>query len=149
MAYTLPLLAVGDAVYALFQDATLGALATGGVWTDVPAVPSFPFLWFEVLHQNNAGGLGTWPGRGSMPGVTLRLHVFASDTATMRDAAVVMGRAVDLLFDTNQPLAVTGYTVAGARPLSEIETIPLPDEVLNGVKVHELVTNVDLIVEEP
>jgi hypothetical protein len=150
MAYVLPLTAVSDAVYALFQDAQLAALATGGVFSDVPPDPAYPFLWFEVLHQTNYGGLGTKPGRGSMPGVTLRLHVFQSDYGLMRDAQVVMARAIQLLFpaDNSVPLTLEGYTLASGSPLPEIETIPLPDEELNGVKVQELVTNIDLIVEE-
>lgn len=151
MAYQLPLTAVGDAAYALFQDATLGGLAAGGVWTDVPESPNYPFLWFEVLHQQNYGGLGTQPGRGSMPGVTLRLHVFQGEGGSMRDAQIVMARAVQLLFpdaDNVASLVLDGYTLCGNRPLPEIETIPLPFEELNGVKVSELVSNIDLIVEE-
>lgn len=147
MTYTLPLLAVGDAVYALLvTDATLGALVPGGVQSDVPPTPAYPFLWIELLHGANYGGLGTRPGQGSMPGLSLRLHVFQSDYGTMRDAQIVMARAIDLLFTT--PLVVDGYTVCSGIPLPEIETIPLPDELLAGVKVKELVTNVTLIVEE-
>jgi hypothetical protein len=149
MAYVLPLLAVGDAVYGLFQDATLQALVPGGVHSDVPAGDNlYPFLWIELLQQANYGGLGTRPGRGSMPGVTLRLHVFQGDYGTMRDAQVVMARAIALLFDDTLPLVVEGYTVASGQPLPEIETIPLADEELNGVKVKELVTNIELIVQE-
>ena len=146
MAYVLPLTAVGDAVYALFQDAALQALATGGVNSDVPESPSYPFLWIELLHQANYGGLGTRPGQGSVPGLQLRLHVFQGDYGTMRDAQVVMAKAIDLLFTT--ALVVDGYTVCSGIPLPEIETIPLPDEELNGVKVKELVTNIDLVVAE-
>jgi len=147
MAYVHPLLAVGDAVYALFvTDAGLTALTPGGVQSDVPQDPSYPFLWIELLHQSNYGGLGTRPGQGSMPGLQLRLHVFQSNYGTMRDAQAVMARAIDLLFDS--PLEVDGYTVCSGTPLPEIETIPLPWEELNGVKVLELVTTLDLIVEE-
>jgi len=146
MAYVLPLLAVGDAVYALMQDAALYAIAPGGVQSDVPDSPEYPFLWLELLHQANYGGLGTRPGLGSVPGLTLRLHVFQSNNGTMRDAQAVMARAIELLFTT--PLVVDGYTVCSGLPMSEIETIPLADEELNGVKVKELVTNVELIVQE-
>jgi len=148
MAYVLPLTAAGDAVYALFQDAALQALALGGVHSDVPPDPTFPFLWFEVLHGSNYGGLGTRPGRGSMPGLQLRLHVFQGDYGTMRDAQVVMTRAIALLFDDSVPLVVENYTVCSGQPLPEIETIPLADESLNGVKVKELVTTLDLILQE-
>jgi hypothetical protein len=147
MAYVFPLTAVGDAVYALFQDAALYGLATGGIYSDVPESPDYPFVWIELLHQANYGGLGTRPGQGSVPGVTLRLHVFQSNYGTMRDAQAVMARAVELLFEVGS-LVVDGYTVSTGLPMPEIETIPLADEELNGVKVKELVTNVDLIVQE-
>lgn len=146
MAYVHPLTACGDAIYALFQDAALAALTPGGVHSDVPPDPAYPFLWFELQHDGNYGGLGTRPGQGSVPGIRLRLHVFQSDYRTMRDCQAVMARAVALLFDA--PLVVDGYAVCSGNPMPEIETIPLPDESLNGVKVKELVTNIDLIVEE-
>jgi hypothetical protein len=146
MPYTLPLLAVADGVYALFQDQALQALLPGGVQTDVPANNLYPFLWFEVLHQQNYGGLGTKPGRGSMPGCTVRLHVFQSEGGTVRDSQIAMAKAIELLF--SGALTVDGYTVAGGEPLPEIDGVPLSDEELNGVKVHELVYNVDLIIEE-
>jgi len=145
--HILPMQAVGDATYALFiTDETLAGLATGGVFSDVPPSPEFPFLWFELLHGANYGGLGTKPGSGSVPGLTLRLHVFQSDYGTMRDAQIVMARAIELLFTT--PLVVEGYTVCSGIPLPEIETIPLPSELLSGVVVKELVTSVELICEE-
>lgn len=147
MTYVLPLTAVGDAVYAVFvADATLSGLATGGIYSDIPQDPTFPLLWIELLHQANYGGLGTQPGTKSMPGLTLRLHVFQGEYGTMRDATVVMARAITVLYTT--ALEVTGYTVCSGRPLSEIESIQLPDEELAGNKVHELVTNIDLLVEE-
>lgn len=148
MPYTVPLTAIADGVYALFQDATLLALATGGVHTDIPpGDKTYPLLWFEVLHQGNQGGLGTKPGRGSMPVCTLRLHVFQSEYGTARDAQLMMAKAIELVFIPGA-IALTGYTLAGNEPLPEIETIPLPFEELGGVKVSELVTNIDLIVEE-
>ncbi len=146
MAYVFPLTAVGDAVYALFQDAALTALVPGGVQSDVPESPSYPFLWIELLHNANYGGLGTRPGQGSVPGINLRLHVFQGQYGTARDAQAVTARAVELLFTT--ALVVEGFTVCSDRPLAEIETIPLADQELNGVKVQELVTNVDLVVQE-
>jgi hypothetical protein len=148
MTYQLPLTAAGDAVFALFQDAALQVLLPGGVQTDVPPDPTFPFLWIELLHNGNYGGLGTKPGRSSMPGLTLRLHVFQSNYGTARDAQIVAATAIALLFDETQPLVLDGYTLCSGQPLPEVETIPLADEELNGVKVKELVTNIDLIVEE-
>lgn len=147
MTYVLPILALGDAVFALFQDPELTTLTPGGIQSDVTTdAHEYPFLWFELFHDRNYGGLGTQPGQGSMPGVTLRLHVFQGNYGTMRDAYIVMARAIDLLYTV--PLVVDGYTVCGGGPMPEIETIPLHFEVLNDVPVKELVCNVDLIVEE-
>jgi len=151
MTYVLPLTALGDAVYALFVTdegpGSLTELAPGGIVSDVPPGDhAYPFLWFELLHGSNYGGLGTRPGQGSVPGINLRLHVFQSDYGTMRDAQIVMARAIELLFTT--PLVVEGYTVCSGIPLPEIETIPLADELLAGVVVKELVTTIDLILEE-
>lgn len=148
MAYVLPLTAVGDAVFALFQATALTDLLPGGVQTDVPPDPLYPFLWIEILQNGNYGGLGTRPGRGSMPGITLRLHVFQSNYGTARDAQLVAAKAIALLFDDTQPLVLDGYTLCSGQPLPDVETIPLADEELNGVKVKELVTNIDLILEE-
>lgn len=150
MPYILPLTAVADAVYALFQDAQLQILAIGGVHTDVPQNPTFPFLWCEVLHDKNYGGLGTKPGRGSMPGVTLRLHVFVGEYGTAREGQIVMARAIQLLFpaDDSVPLVMDGYTLCSGGPMPDVESIPLSFEELNGVKTQELVENVELIVEE-
>lgn len=147
MSYLLPMTACADAIYALFQDSALQALVPGGVQTDIPQGDHvYPMLWFELFHNQNYGGLGTRPGQGSVPGLTLRLHVFQSDYGTMRDAEIVMAKAIELLYTA--PLVLEGYTVCGGQPLPEIETIPLADEELNGVKVKEFVANINLIVEE-
>jgi hypothetical protein len=150
MAYILPITAVGDAVFALFQDAALQALVPGGVQTDVPPTPQFPFLLFSVVHDANYGGLGTKPGRGSMPGLTLRLHVFQGRYGTRRDGEIIMTRALQLLFpsDDSVPLVIDGYTLCSGQPLPEPETLEWLLEELNGVKVWELPTNINLIVEE-
>jgi hypothetical protein len=150
MTYVLPTKALGEAIYAvLLTDETLAGLTLGGVVSDVaPGDHLYPMLWFELLHSANYGGLGTKPGRGSMPGINLRLHVFQSDYGTMGEAEIVMARAIELLFDEAAPLVVGGYTVCSGIPLPEIETIPLADELLAGVVVKELVTNIDLILEE-
>jgi hypothetical protein len=147
MTYVLALTPVGDAVYGvLVSDATLAALATGGVFSDIPADPTYPLLLIDLSQPEDHGGFGTRPGQGSMPGLTLRLHVYQGDYGTRRDAELVMARAIELLFAA--PLVVTGYTVCGGEPLPGTTADWLPDEELNGVKVQELVTSIDLIVEE-
>jgi hypothetical protein len=141
-----PLAPVGDAVFARLQDATLDAMAPGGVHTDVPPDPGYPFVWVEVFEDTQLGGLGTKPGTGALPEIDLRLHVFQSDHGTMRDAQLVMARVLFLFFDDTQPpLAVDGYATCA---IFHDRTVPLPDEEINGVKVRELVAMCRLYVEE-
>lgn len=141
MAFT-PLSPVAEAVYGVLQDPALGTLAPGGVWGDVPQNPTFPFVWFEVSEDQQHGGFGTKPGRGALPEIDLRLHVFQGNYGTMRDAEAAMARAIELLAD---PPAVTGYS---SWAIFHDQTIPLPDAELNGVKVLELVARFRLFVEE-
>lgn len=134
---------VAEAVYGvLISDGPLAALAPGGVFGDVPQSPTFPFVWFEVAEDHQVGGLGTKPGRGMLPEIDLRVHVFQGDYGTMRDAEAVMARAIELLAD---PPVVSGY---GSWAIFHDATIPLPSEELNGVKVYELVARFRLYVEE-
>ena len=149
-AYISPLTAVGDAVYgALVADATLAGLVPGGVQTDVPENPAYVFLWIELLEDDQHGGFGTRPGHGAMPGLELRLHAFQGQYGTMRDAQVAIARAIEVVTaadGTGAPtLAVDGYKV---DQVVYEQTIQLPDEELNGVKVKELVARLRLIVEE-
>jgi Protein of unknown function (DUF3168) len=141
-----PINALADAVYGVLAvDLSLTALLPGGVYADVPADPQFPYLWIEVLQDDDVGGLGTEPGRGSMPVMDLRLHVFQSDYGTQRDAAIALEAAIRLLYT---PLALEGYTVAGAKPLPAPRRSVFPDEERNGVKVRELVAQLQVVMEE-
>jgi hypothetical protein len=151
MPYILPTRAVRTALYALFvTDEALAALTPGGIQTDVGTeAHEYPFLWVEVFHDQNYGGLGTSPGHGSMPGISVRLHVFQGDYGTLQDAETVMERAIFLLWDTDgHPLGVEGYTVCAGGPMPETSSFPLSFELLNNVPVKELVQLADLILEE-
>jgi hypothetical protein len=138
-----PLGPVAEAVYGvLVLDPGLMTLAPGGVFGDVPQDPTYPFVWFEVMEDQQHGGFGTKPGRSALPEIDLRIHVFQGDNGTMRDAEAVMARAIELLAD---PPTVAGYASCA---IFHDQTIPLPDEELNGVKVKELVARFRLYVEE-
>jgi hypothetical protein len=138
-----PLAPVGDAVvHALGQDGTLATLAPGGVSTDVPENPTFPFIWVEVLQMGDLGGFGTAPGRGAVPDVTVRLHVFQGDHGTLRQAQGVVARAIAVLAD---PPLVASY---GRIGIFHESTIPLADQELRGVKVFEVVAQFRLLIEE-
>lgn len=152
MASADPLLAMMDALYGVLAlDDALLALAPGGVHSDVPDVTTafpFPFVWLELRKDRELGGFGTQPGRRSVPGVHLRVHVFQSDYGTTRDAQLVMARIVDLLWNDGAALAAEGYVVYGGKPLPDAEEILLADQELRGVKVKELVLLTDYVIEE-
>lgn len=150
MAYTDPLLALSDALYGvLAMDSTLGTLAPGGVWFDVPQVTpatQFPFVWLELRVDQHFGGYSSQPGRGSRPGVHLRVHVFQSDYGTVRDAQLAMAQIVTLLWSGS--LTAEGYTVISGQPMPEPEQMQFADEELSGIKVKELVLLADYVLEE-
>lgn len=149
MAYTDPLLAMGDALYGLLAvDATLLGLASGGVHMDVPQDPNFPFVWIELRTDSDHSGFGSQPGRRSRPGIHLRVHVFQSEYGTVRDAQIVMGRVVDLLWNDQALLTADGYEVFCGKPMPRADEILLADEILRGQKVQELVLMTDYIIEE-
>ncbi len=129
---------VAVAVYAALNVAGLTALATGGIYDDVPQAPSYPFVWFELFEQE-ARGFGT----GGLPEVTVRVHAFSTYAGT-KEAQSITKKAIELLKD--QTLTVVGYTFCG-RVFYD-ETTPVLDEELNGVKVREQVANFRLYVEE-
>lgn len=130
---------VSQAVYArLRSDSTLLAALPGGIRDDVPQTPTYPFLWYEV-QERDIRGFGT----GGLPEVELRLHVF-STYAGLQDAQTAMRLAIARLKDV--ALTVTGYAFCGH--VFYDETILLSEEVINGVKVRELVSAFRLYVEE-
>jgi hypothetical protein len=149
-SYVSPLTAIGDAIYGLLvADSTLAGFLPGGVQTDVPENPTYPFLWIELLEDTQEGGFGPWPAAGAMPGLELRLHAYQSQYGTMRDAQVAIARAIELVSAVDgsgaTTLTATGYAI---WLVAYEQTIPLPREELNGVPVQELVARFRLIVEE-
>src|SRR5438046_7581385 len=90
---------VSEAVFGVLQgDATLSSLLPGGVQTDVPEDPSYPFLWVEILEQQQFGGFGTKPGAGALPELEIRLHVF-SQFPGWAQAQTIVARAIALVAD--------------------------------------------------
>ena len=125
------------AVYGALNVAAMTALAPGGVHDDVPQPAVFPFVLLE-LRERDLRGLGT----GSLPEVEISVHAFSTSEG-MKDAQAIAAKAVELLKDA--ALTVTGFTQAG-RVFYD-ETIPLPDQLVNGVKCHELVVRFRLYLE--
>ena len=121
---------VGEAIYAILQDATLQAAATGGVYGDVPEEPSYPFVWFELLGDEDIRGFGT----GEIPEIELRVHA-NSLLQTASEAQNVCGYAEAVLRDAT--LTIDGYTQAGKVVYRN--SVKLPNQTLFGVKTYEVV----------
>lgn len=133
---------VAEAVFQVLQDTTLLATLTGGWFNDVPQNPTYPFGWFE-MHERDVRGFGT----GGLPLITLRTHIFSqrgSTLATLAEAKEANRLTIGVLKDL--ALTVSGYAMCGH--IFYRESIQLPEEELNGVKVYELVSTFDLYVEQ-
>jgi hypothetical protein len=127
------------AVYAALNVTSLTALATGGIYDDLPQGVSFPCVLYEVDERETRGF-----GAGGLPEITLRVHVF-SVYGGLKEAQDIAKEAIRLLKD--QALTIAGYTQCG-RVFYD-ETTALPDEEINGVKCHELVAQFRIYAEEP
>ncbi len=130
---------VSAGVYTLLNVDALTALAPGGISDDTAQQTTFPFVWYEVSEAADLRGFGT----GGLPEVDLRVHVFSTYEG-MREAHLAMQQVIELLKD--QKVSVDGYTHCGH--IFYDRTVPLPEEELNGVKCHELVSFFRFYVEE-
>lgn len=137
MAYSV-LSPVSAAVFGKLNVAALLALAPGGVVDDVPQNPTFPFVLYEV-SEREVGGFGL----GALPEVTLRVRAY-SQYAGMKDAQTIIAKVIELL--RFQSLTIMGYDQCGQ--VFWDDTVTLPNEELNGVKVHEVVANFRIYAEE-
>ena len=133
---------VSAAIYTRLNVAALTALAPGGVMDDIAQGSAYPLVFYEVHEVAQIGGLGSQPGVRALPELELRVHVY-SQAAGMTEAQTVMAKVIELLFAS--ALVVTGYATCA---LFLGSTIPLPDELVAGVKVRELVSIFRLYVQE-
>lgn len=134
---SLALSPVSAAVYGALNVSSLTALATGGVYDDVPQGVGFPFVLYRVEEQERRGF-----GAGSLLEVALRVHVF-STYAGLKEAQTIGSQVVELLKDVT--LTVSGYRLCG-RVFYD-ETLLVGDELINGVKCHELALGFRIYVE--
>ncbi len=137
MAY-LALSPVSVAVDNALNVAALTALATGGIYDGIPQAPSYPLVFFEVQEEDQRPF-----GGGGLPQVTLRVHAFSTHEG-MKEAQTIIAKAIQLLRDVS--LSVTGYAQAGK--VFYDRTVALPNEVVRGVEVRELVAEFRIYVEE-
>lgn len=136
MAY-LSLSAVEDAIITLLNVTGLTSLAT--LTGDPAQGGSFPLVWPEV-QERDVRGFGT----GGLPEVTVRVHTFSTYEGS-KEAQAITQKVIELLRD--QLLTVVGYNSCGR--IFYDETVDLPDEALNGIKVREQVAVFRCYVEEP
>lgn len=144
------LLVLGNAlIRALAFDATLLALAPGGVFTDLPPQVGFPCVWIELQQDKEFGAFGCQPGRKNKPGVNARFHVFQSDGGKLIASQQVMARLIDLLWNDAAPLTVDGYEVYfSGHPSPDARTFQFADQELRGQKVKEAVLMADYMLEK-
>lgn len=138
MAYTADS-PVSEAIFALLQDETLQSTVGGRLYGDIPEDTPRPCVLYEVQAEVDARGLGM----GGLPELTLRTHVY-SDAGSLAEAQDINRQLVALLKDA--AVTVDGYVQCGL--ICYEGTLAFPDEELNGVKVHELVSTFTLWVEE-
>lgn len=138
MAY-LALSPVAVGIYGLLNVVGLTALATGGIYDDVPQGVTFPFVFYEV-DEHDMRGFGT----GGLPEVSLRVHAYSTYEGS-KEAQGIVQKVIQLLRD--QSVTVSGYTQCGR--IFYDDTVMLPDEIVNGVKCRELVAMFRIYVEEP
>jgi hypothetical protein len=141
MTAVLSLSPVSQAIYAALNVASLLALAPGGANDVLPQNTPYPCVLFEVDEAQQFGGFGTYAGTvGRLPEVALRVHVF-TQAGSMKSAQAVMAKVLELLAT---PPTVTGY---GAWAILWDDTQNIPDALVAGVRVQELVANGRLFAE--
>jgi hypothetical protein len=140
MSGALSLAPVSAAIYAALNVPAMQALAPGGVWAVTPQGAQFPSLLFVVSENQQLGGLGTKVGVGMLPEVGIRLHAFSA-YAGFQESHAIIEKARELLAD---PPAVAGYN---SWFIAWDDVIPIPDELMGGLRVSEVVANGRLYVE--
>ena len=123
---------VAEAVFAVLgTSATLAAALAGGVHGTLPPSVTYPCLWVETFDERDIRGFGT----GGLPEIELRLHTY-SRYGSLSEAQEGNRIAVGLLKDA--ALTITGYTQAGRAAYRN--SVTLQDELLAGLRVHEIVS---------
>lgn len=143
----LPLQPLAEALIAVLSvDSTLrGLVGDGWIGTDLPQDARFPCLWIEMWNGQQFGGMGTRPGNGALPELTVRFHVFSTYRG-WTEANGILARVLALV-SAPGALTVAGYAVCGNEGFHDAAT-PLDDQEMNGVKCKELVSEHRWYLEE-
>ena len=128
---------VSEAVYSTLNVSAMTALATGGIYDDVPQDTAYPFVWYTVREADVAGTFGQVFQR-----CRIVVHCFSQYQGSQQ-AQVIINKAVDLL--RGQTPSVTNYT---ALQLLHEGSTGLPDEDIGGVKTKHLMAEFELTVSE-
>jgi hypothetical protein len=122
---------VMSGVFDLLQDQTLQAAIGGRLFDELPENVPRPCVLIEVLSETDIRGLG----QGDLPEVDLRVHVF-SDLGSIVEAQELNRQVKAILKDA--AITIAGYAQAGL--IVYHQTIALPNQTLQGVLVHEIVS---------
>lgn len=129
---------VTEAIFGLLQDATLQAAVGGRLFDDLPQGVTRPCVLVEIFNEQNIRGMGTTGPRE----LEVRTHVF-SDLGSLSEAKSIDAQIVALM--DLSVLAPTGFQACGTT--WHHESVPLANQELSGVKVHEVVSIFTLTVE--
>lgn len=132
---------VSLAVYTALNIAAVTDLAPGGVKDVIPQGTVYPLVLYEVTDTKQMGGFGTQPGRGQLPEMRVRVHVFSQDFNLSTAQAIVEQVIAALAV----PPAVAGY---GSWAIFHDQTVDLGDQVIANIVAHEIVAEFRLYVEQ-
>jgi hypothetical protein len=144
VSQALSLSPVSVGVYTtLTNAAAVAALISTRVYDSLPDNPTFPCVLFSLSEDQQLGGFGTKPGHGNLPEVRLRIYVF-TQTGGMKTAQDITDAILVALADPPD-ITASGFT---AWAIFHDATTPVPDLLIAGQKVQELVTDMRLYVEK-
>jgi hypothetical protein len=128
---------VTDAVHGALDVSGMTALATGGVYTNVPQAPTFPYVRVGQPTENRMDTMGR-AGKT----VSIQVHIFSDNTGPTQ-AAGILSKAIELLH--YQALTVSGHSTMAVQYQTGFDA---GDEVINGVTVYHYVAIFDVIVQQ-
>lgn len=131
---------VAVGVMAALNVPAVIAMAPGGVWDQIPRAVGNISVRFELQEQDQLGGLSA--DDGAVVELELRVHVY-SGYEGFKEARAAMNAVMGQLTGA---LTLAGFREIG-RP-SHQDTVPLPDQVVAGVRVNELVGRWQIFVEK-
>lgn len=132
----LSLSAVAVGVYSVLNVAGLTALVSTRIYDEAPRAPTYPYVTYSI-DEDEGRGMGT----AELSECTVRVSTLStSDTAAQGQA--IAAKVKELLKDA--AVTVSGYQQGGL--MFWRQTVDLGDTLINGVKVHEWVSEFTLYV---